>query len=430
MTKAAVERVLQQIENDRQRIIEFEQDLIRIPSEVGNEKACQEFLAKWLTKAGYQIDIFTPNEMPGIFGLPGRPPIEEYINRPNVVAVYPGTGGGKSLLLMSHVDTVPLGPLDKWTYGPYDATIADGKIYGRGAGDDKEGITAQTMALECIRRANLRLKGNVILCSVVDEESSIGMGSQACMARGYRADAGIYCDGVNLALHPANLGGVRGYIRFRTGITEFGLDTAKRCADTLYNTLVAFREERVPTFKSHHLYGNTMWPASNLHIPYMSIGYDDGFAFSDGVIKFYAYILPGTEPQLVKETIEKRILQAWGGLSLPSAAPTIQWFGRDMEPYEIPLSESIIKVLQQAYEGVTGQIMPIEGQPGSDLYILGNYSDGMPAVATGPSSFGVAEGAHEPNESISIDGQLMPFVKTIALTMLEWCGWEREDIPH
>ncbi len=426
MTETAAERLLQQIENDRQRIIEFEQALIRIPSETGNEKTCQEFLADWLTRDGYRIDIFTPDEVLGMKEFPGRPAGADYTDRPNVVAVHKGSGGGRSLLLMAHVDTVPVGPSEHWTFGPYDATITDGKIYGRGAEDDKAGITAQTMALECIHRAGFQLKGDVLLCSVVDEEGGGGMGSQACMARGYRADAGIYCDGINMAVHPANLGNVRGYIRFNSGAKQMGLDETKVCLDTLYDSLIALREARRDAFEAHYLYGGTMWPGCNVYCAHLSIGHDMGVAFGDGLMKVYAFLLPGTKPEEFQQVIESRVRQVWDTLNLVVPAPAIEWSGRQLEPYEISLDDPIIKTLRQAGEQVTGEPMPVEGQPGSDLYILGNYSDGMPSVATGPGRFGVAEGSHQPNESISIDERLMPFVKTIALAMLNWCGWERK----
>lgn len=427
MANAASERVLKQIDKDRQRIIEFEQALIRIPSETGNEKACQEFLADWLAHAGYQVDVFTPDEVPGMQEFPYRPKGADYTERPNVVVAHKGSGGGRSLLLMAHVDTVPIGPPEHWTYGPCEAVIADGKIYGRGAGDDKAGITAQVMGLECIRRAGFRLKGDVILCSVVDEEGGGGMGTQACMARGYRADAGIYCDGLNMAVHPANLGNVRSYIRFSSGTKQMGLDDTKACVDALYDGLMALRDERRPAFEEHHLYAGSMWPGCNVYCTYLSIGYDMGVAFGDGTIKVYAFLLPGTMPDEFHRVVESRVRQTWDGLNVAAPAPTVEWVGRQLEPYEIALDEPIIAILRQAGEEATGKPMPIEGQPGSDLYILGNYSDGMPSVATGPGGFGVAEGSHQPNESISIDDRLLPFVKTIALTMLNWCGWEMEE---
>ena len=199
-------RLLHQIDDDRQEIIAFEQELIRRPSETGNEKPCQDFLGDWLRHAGYKVDVFTPDEVAGGKDFRGRPLAVDYRQRPNVVAVQRGTGGGRSLLVMSHVDTVPVGPLEHWTVPPCGGEIHDGKIYGRGAQDDKEGIVAQTFALECIGRAGLQLKGDVTLCSVVDEEGGGSMGSWACMAKGYRADAGIYCDGLEQKVHPANLG--------------------------------------------------------------------------------------------------------------------------------------------------------------------------------------------------------------------------------
>ncbi|HRD85781.1 MAG TPA: M20/M25/M40 family metallo-hydrolase, partial [Rubrivivax sp.] len=133
MSASLVARVLQQIDHDRQDIIAFEQALIRHPSETGQEQACQVFLADWLRQAGYHVDVFTPAEVAGGRDFRGRPLTVSYADRPNVVARHPGAGGGRSLLLMSHVDTVPIGPLENWTMPPTGGEIRDGKIYGRGA---------------------------------------------------------------------------------------------------------------------------------------------------------------------------------------------------------------------------------------------------------------------------------------------------------
>jgi acetylornithine deacetylase len=199
MLAASAERLLNQIDCDREEIVAFEQALIRHSSETGQERPCQEFLANWLRSASHVVDVFTPEDVSGGRDFRGRPLTVSYADRPNVVTVSRGTGGGQSLLLMSHVDTVPIGSLHTWSVPPLGGEIRNGKIYGRGAQDDKAGITAQTFAMECIRRAGLRPRGDVILCSVVDEEGGGSMGSWACMARGYRADAGIYLDGLEIA---------------------------------------------------------------------------------------------------------------------------------------------------------------------------------------------------------------------------------------
>ena len=422
MSPTSVERLLCQIEHDREEIIAFEQALIRHPSETGQEKACQEYLAGWLRQAGYTVDVFTPEDVAGGRDFRGRPLAISYADRPNVVAVCRGRGGGRSLLLMSHVDTVPIGPLHTWSVPPLGGEIRNGKIYGRGAQDDKEGITAQTFALECIRRAGLRLKGDVILCSVVDEEGGGSMGSWACLARGYRADAGIYLDGLDLKIHPANLGWSGATVKIRTGLSQMHIGRAKACADAIYAALLALRAERRPTFEAHPAYRETEWPANNLIVPYVSVGHPGGVAMNQAVVGAMIYTLPGTDLMADRELLSTRVRQALEAEEGGVPPPEIEWNPTWVDPYQAPPDAGIISTLRQASADATGTPMAVEGMPASDLHILGNYSAGMPAVCTGPGSFGVPESAHQPDESISIDGKLMPFVKSIALTILYWCG--------
>jgi acetylornithine deacetylase len=424
MTEATSARLLRQIDHDREEIIAFEQELIRRPSETGNEKACQDFLADWLRRAGYQVDVFTPDEVSEGKDFRGRPLVVDYRQRPNVVAVHKGTGGGRSLLVMSHVDTVPVGPLEHWTVPPYGGEIRDGKIFGRGAQDDKEGIVAQTFALECIRRAGLQLKGDVTLCSVVDEEGGGSMGSWACMARGYRADAGIYCDGLEQKIHPANLGWSGAFIQLKGRKGQMNIVEVKARADAMYADLVAFREERRSTFENHPLFRQTDWPANNIIFPYFNVGHPGGVAMNQATVAAFVYTLPGHTIQADRLALEARVRQAWQARNPSTPLPEVEWSPTWVDPYEAALDEPIIATLRQASADATGKPMPVEGMPASDLHILGLYSGGMPSVCTGPGGFGVPESAHQPNESISIDSMLIPFVKSIAVTMLTWCGVE------
>lgn len=84
-------KILSFIEKDRQRIVSFEQSLIRIPSTnhppTGDEQECALFIADKLKKMGLTVDIFTPDEVTGLREHIGYCPGRDYANRPNVVGV-------------------------------------------------------------------------------------------------------------------------------------------------------------------------------------------------------------------------------------------------------------------------------------------------------------------------------------------------------
>ncbi len=73
---------------------------------------------------------------------------------------------------------------------PFRPELRDGKLYGRGSCDMKGGVTTLAFAVEALRRAGVRLRGDVVFCSNTDEESS-GVGGWAAVQHGVRADAGI-----------------------------------------------------------------------------------------------------------------------------------------------------------------------------------------------------------------------------------------------
>ncbi len=81
-----------------------------------------------------------------------------------------------------------------WTRPPYDAVVEDGIIYGRGAQDDKAGIAVILMVAECLQKLGIRLKGDLILHVVVDDETS-GDGSLSLVNAGYGAEGIVICDG-------------------------------------------------------------------------------------------------------------------------------------------------------------------------------------------------------------------------------------------
>jgi succinyl-diaminopimelate desuccinylase len=88
--------------------------------------------------------------------------------RPNLIAKL---GGSSPVLCFNaHLDTVPAGDLSAWTHDPFGGEVVEGRIYGRGAGDDKASVTAQVIAGVAIARACVPLNGQLVITAVADEE--------------------------------------------------------------------------------------------------------------------------------------------------------------------------------------------------------------------------------------------------------------------
>ncbi len=120
--------------------------------------------------------------------------------RVSVVGRLPGSGGGRSLLLYGHIDTVGVAAMPE----PFSAAVRGGKMYGRGAYDMKGGVAACLAAVKALRDAGVTLRGDVLVACVADEEvASIGM---ADVLRYVRADAAIVTEPTELRVCLAHRG--------------------------------------------------------------------------------------------------------------------------------------------------------------------------------------------------------------------------------
>jgi acetylornithine deacetylase len=145
------------------------------------EAAVARMVAEWLERAGLEVHVEE--------AAPGRP---------NVIGVARGTGGGRSLLLNAHLDTVGLLEPD----GGLAAHVEGGRLYGRGSYDMKGSLAAIASAgAECAR---LGLRGDVIVAAVVDEEAA-SIGTEALLER-WRADAAIVAEPTEERLCTAHKG--------------------------------------------------------------------------------------------------------------------------------------------------------------------------------------------------------------------------------
>ena len=151
-----------------------------VPGGAG-EGELARFVAEWLADAGLEVEV---EEV-----APGRP---------NVVGRARGTGGGPTLLLNAHMDTVGYQGME----APLEPRVENGRLYGRGAYDMKGSLAAIMVAGAEAVRASLR--GDVLVAAVADEEV-YSIGAEA-VARGCRADAAIVAEPTELRVVVAHKG--------------------------------------------------------------------------------------------------------------------------------------------------------------------------------------------------------------------------------
>lgn len=190
----AERRVLEAVDRLAPRYRSLLQSLVRTPSPVGAEGQAQLLVSRQMSELGLSVDSFDVD--PGVLShlAAFNPSPRDYAGRPCVVGRRAGKGGGRSLLLNAHIDTVLVESADAWTHPPFGGVIDGDRLYGRGACDDKAGIVECLLVAHALNDAGVELEGDLILASVVEDESS-GNGSLACVERGYTADAVIIVDG-------------------------------------------------------------------------------------------------------------------------------------------------------------------------------------------------------------------------------------------
>ena len=88
---------------------------------------------------------------------------------------------------------MPYGERNLWSFDPFSGNEVDGVIQGLGATDMKGGLVAALAAIDLVRSAGFKLKGDVFYQSVVDEEGG-GNGTLALVMDGFKADAAVVCE--------------------------------------------------------------------------------------------------------------------------------------------------------------------------------------------------------------------------------------------
>jgi acetylornithine deacetylase/succinyl-diaminopimelate desuccinylase-like protein len=125
----------------------------------GNEITAAQFLADHFRQAG--IDAETFESAPG---------------RGSVLARLKGSGGGRPVILLNHLDVVPANS-DGWDLPPFSGAVRDGYVYGRGALDCKGVGTVDAMALLLMKQHGITLKRDVIFLGTADEETGGKLGA-------------------------------------------------------------------------------------------------------------------------------------------------------------------------------------------------------------------------------------------------------------
>lgn len=182
MNKALEEKVLKYIDDNCDVLFRQLSELVKIDTQNfykngGNENDGQDYLAKICKEIGVDVDIYAPDSVPGLVESDEYNPGRHTDKRQNLVATLKGEADQNGIMLAAHMDTMPAGDLSKWENDPFSGLIKDGKIYGRGVGDDKFGIALAWFLMKAFLDLGITPKKNILLGSYCDEEGGGGNGA-------------------------------------------------------------------------------------------------------------------------------------------------------------------------------------------------------------------------------------------------------------
>lgn len=147
-------------------VVELTCELIRRRSLTPLDAGCQQLIAQRLQRTGFRCEHLRFGEVDNLWATHGK--------------------GSPVLVFLGHTDVVPTGPEAGWTSPPFEPTIRDGRLYGRGAADMKSGVAAMTIALEQFAAARPRHSGTVALLLTSDEEGPTNLDGVRRVAQHFR----------------------------------------------------------------------------------------------------------------------------------------------------------------------------------------------------------------------------------------------------
>jgi acetylornithine deacetylase len=409
----------------RDATIAFLSDIVAEPSLLGQEAGAQDRIEKEFRSLDLAIDRFEP-DLEEIRTLPGFSPtvLDSYAGRENVVGLHtPREPKGRSLILNGHIDVVPTGPESLWTTPPFQPTIRDGRVYGRGAGDMKSGIAAYCAAIHALRALGLQPAAPVFLQSVIEEECT-GNGALSCLARGYKADAAVIPEPFDQSLMIGQLGVMWLTVRI-TGRPAHVLDTsaginAIEAAYALFDALRGLEAEWNEPTHRHALYRDHAHPVN------FNLGKIEGGDWTSSVpctaaVDIRVGFYPGMTLSAVKAALEGRIDRALRERrELKGATVAIEYRGFQAEGCVMATDTPLMTTLSAAHQRIAGA--PIETMASTattDARFFELYG-GIPATCYGA----VGGGYHGIDEWVSIDS-MMQVAEVLALFVAEWCGLEQ-----
>lgn len=432
------ERVFARIEALRDDTVALLQELVRVDSTtptlpgvrredvIGGETRCNEILKERYEQAGLETHW-----------------VAEDPERRNLVGVRRGSGGGRSLVLNAHVDTVaPVEP-DRWLCGsPWNPELRDGRLYGLGSTDMKGSAAAMWAVAQALAEEGVELLGELQLHSVVGEEMmEHHLGTTAVVEAGFRADGAIVTEPSSyprpLTVSPVAAGVWILRVVVRGKSTHCGNRPLAIRPGGPGDAIGVNALEKAVKIVGWLQELEEQWGLTKTH-PYFSPGFftiganvlhaDPGVPFpaffpNRAAVEYVIWYPPQEAAEDVARQLEEHVLAGcaldpW----LREHPPELQWLN-NWPPMETPWEHPLVQAVARGHEAATGEAV---AEPSPERPVnFGAASDGsfyekqgIPAVVYGPGDLRIA---HCRDEHVLVD-EVVAAAKALAAAVLDWCG--------
>ncbi|MGX5680025.1 ArgE/DapE family deacylase [Schumannella luteola] len=349
-----------------------------VPGAAG-ESAIADYCAEWLESHGFEVER-----------------LERDAGRPTIVGVSRGTGGGASLLLSGHLDTVGVAT---WPGDPFSGAVVDGRLIGRGAFDMKGGLAAVLVAAVSVAER----RGDVVVALVADEEFG-SRGTEEVLER-YRADAAIITEPSQLEVTVAH----RGFAWFRIdveGIAAHGSMPEQGVDAIAHAGLIMRRLDELQSALSARGTHPLLQPGT-VRVSTISGGVDAATVAPSCTLTIERRFLPGESPDAVEQELRDALRELLG-----ERASLTRLVARGA----FEAGDSHIRaVVRDQLEAVTGVPAVERGEPfWTDAGLVAEA--GIPTVLLGV----VGGGAHADDEWASTQS-IVQLTEVLRGTIAEFC---------
>lgn len=439
LTDGLVNRISRHVDATSNDVLDFLKRLVSFPTASQNPddqdfsdgiRACHAFLADSLQAMGVTVDTWLARPM-------------TFPEHPVLVGTLRGGGGGRSLALNGHVDTVAVGDASAWNRHPMAGEVSDGKLWGRGTCDMKAGVAAMIQAVRALRDCEIRLKGDVYIHIVSDEEV-VGFGSRECAERAPRPDFVLVTEPTRLDVVTVE-GGLE-HLRIEiegreehagrryasnyprdidpgSGVNaiEKGVRIVQALQDVERSWALFKRHPYLPAGFNSILPGVFIGGAGGGRDGRLNITAPPGTTPSYCAIEYNIWYYPGETLDDVKRDIEGYVLSLtahdpW----LRVHPPKFTWGLRNVSfpPVSTDPDHEVVTTLVSILHrmGCVSQVAGFTAASDLAWYSM----KGIPGAIFGPGD--IAQ-AHGPDEFVPIS-DVVNATKAIALVILSWCGYE------